>query len=244
MTQSELVQNRFELDLALLRANRAKEVAEAVLRQAKYDLREAKVAQAGYGGSFKSFRDRLTGKKEATETTLRHAVQKAEADLDAARRELPIKQEKISALEESLSQLPPWDTLRSPETDALWCRLEAQYCIEVLIPMSEITRELLDERRKQFNGANAGELKTQLELAAIYSAPEAAAEDCKPYILRLKAALDALGIPFETGSFFDGPAAFLSSATQFTRMDRINAAIAQTAALQRTLPELQKQLEE
>ena len=243
MAQSEQVRNRFDLDLALLRTNRAKQVAEAALRQAKHDLREAKVAEAEYRGSFRSFRDKLSGKKEASETALRHAVQKAEADLAAARWELSAAEEKLSALEASLSRQPPWDTLRSPETDALWCRLEAQYCIEVLIPMSEITRELLDERRKQFNGANAGELKTQLELAAIYSAPEAAAEDCKPYILRLKAALDALVIPFETGSFFDGPAAFLSSATQFTRMDRVNAAIAQTAALQRTLPKLQKQLE-
>ena len=244
MTQSELVQNRFELDLALLRANRAKEVAEAVLRQAKYDLREAKVAQAEYGGSFKSFRDRLTGKKEETETTLRHAVQKAEADLDAARRELPIKQEKISALEESLSQLPPWDTLRSPETDALWCRLEAVYCAETLVLLLEFNRLLLLERRNQFNGANAGEFKTQLELAAIYSAPEAAAEDCRPYLMRLKAALDALGIPLETGSYFDAPTAFLSSATQFTRMDRINTAIAQTETLQQLIAKLQTELSE
>lgn len=242
MTQSELVQHRFDLDLALLRSSRAKEVAEAVLRQAKHDLHEAKMAQVEYRGSFKHFRDKLTGKQEEAETALRHAVRKAESDFAAAQRELPAKQDQISALEDALSQLPPWDTLRSPETDALWCRLEALYCIETLVLLLEFNQLLLLERRNQFNGANAGEFKTQLELASIYSAPEAAGEDCRVYILRLKTATDGLGIPFEPGSYFDAPTAFLSSATQYTRMDRINSAITQTEALQRQFSKLQKEL--
>ena len=244
MTQSELMQKRFDLDLSLLRANRAKQVVESVLRQAKYGLREAKVAETEYPGSFRSFRDRLTGRREEAETALRHAVQKAEADLAAAQRELPIKLEQISALEEKLSQLPPWDTLRSPETDALWCRLEALYCAETLVLLLEFNRLLLLERRNQFNGTYAGQVKSWQELADIYSAPEAAGEDCKTYILRLKTALDGLGIPFGIPSYFESPTAFLSSVTQYTRMDRVNTAIAQTESMQQLLPKLQKQLEE
>lgn len=243
MVHTELIQKRFDLDLALLRANRAKQTAEAALRQAKFDLRETKVAEAEYSGSFRSFRDKLKGQREAAETALRHAVQKAEAGLAAAQQELPAKQKQISALEEALSQLPPWDTLRTPDTDALWCRLEALYCTEILVPLINTNRILLLERRNQFNGTYAGQIRTRTELADIYSAPEAAGEDCKILLLRLKAALDALEIPLEIGSYFDAPTAFLSCATQYTRMDRINTAIAQTEKLQKLLPELKKQLE-
>ena len=106
MTQSELTQKRFYLDLALLRANRAKQVVEATLRQAKYDLREAKVAETEYPGSFRSFRDRLTGKQEEAATALRHAVQKAEADLAAAQREKTLLDARLSEVKNQLSALP------------------------------------------------------------------------------------------------------------------------------------------
>ena len=241
MTQSELVQNRFDLDLALLRENRAKQVVEAVLRQAKYDLRNAKVSQAEYGGSFRSFRDRLSGRREETETALRHAVQKAETALASAQQALASLETRISGLKEQSASLPDWESLKdgSPE----WYRLDALYCIQVLGPLLEITLALLAERRAQFNGTNAGQIKTLQDLADIYSAPEVAGEDCRPYVLRLKEALAALGIPFELSSFFDAPTVFLSSATQFTRMDRVNTAIAQTEKLQQYLSNLNNQLE-
>ena len=103
------------------------------------------------------------------------------------------------------------------------------------VPHLEITHQLLLERRAQFNGTNAGQIKTLGELADIYSAPEAAAEDCVPYIRRLQTALNFLGADFPEFAFFDAPTAFLSSATQYTRMDRINTAIAQTETLQRSV---------
>ena len=197
-----------------------------------------------YGGSFRALRDRLTGRREETETALRHAVQKAQADLDAAQQNFDTAEGKIRDLEESLSRLPSWETLKNEENQGLWHRLEARYCAEWLIPQLEIHHELLLERRAQFNGTNAGQIKTRQDLADIYSAPEAAGEACKPYLLRLKSALNSLEIPFELHRCFEDPTAFLSSATQFTRMDRINTAIAQVESMQNLLPKLQKQLED
>ena len=224
----QIIQKRFDCDLALLRANRKQAQAQAALRQAKFDLREAKAAQLEYGGSFRSFRDKFTGKKEESETRLRHAMEKAESDVSAAQRNWDTLSEEIQNLEAALTQLPPWESLKTEETQNLWHRLEARYCTEWLIPHLEITHQLLLERRAQFNGTNAGQIKTLGELADIYSAPEAAAEDCVPYIRRLQTALNFLGKDFPEFAFFDAPTAFLSSATQYTRMDRINTAIAHT----------------
>lgn len=224
----QIIQKRFDCDLALLRANRKQAQAQAALRQAKFDLREAKAAQLEYGGSFRAFRDKFTGKREESETRLRHAVEKAESDASAAQRNWDNLSEEIQNLEAALTQLPPWESLKTEENETLWCQLEARYCAEWLIPHLEITHQLLLERRAQFNGSNAGQIKTLTELADIYSAPEAAAEDCVPYIRRLKSALNFLGKDFPEFAFFDAPTVFLSSATQYTRMDRINTAIAHT----------------
>ena len=233
---------RFQLEIDLLRLERQAEEISAALRQAKFDLREAKVAEAEYRGSFRALRDRFTGKREETETAFRHAVQTAEADLTSAQRQKELLESQLSQLKEQLTALPDWQSLKDGSRE--WYRLEGLYCLEVLMPLLKITHELLVERRNQFNGTNAGQLKTHYDLAEIYSAPEAAGEACKPYLLRLKAALDGLNIPFELHPFFEEPTYFLSSATNFTRMDRINTAIGKTEALQRQLADLQTELSE
>lgn len=233
---------RFQQEIGLLRLERQRVENEAALRQAKFDLREAKAAEAEYRGSFKSFRDKLTGKREATETALRHAIQKAEASLASAQRQKEAVDIRLTELQSELAALPDWSSLNDGSAD--WHRLEAMYCMEVLSPMLDANHELLMQRRNQFNGTYAGQVKNHHDLAEIYSAPEAAGEACRPYLLRLAAALDALGIPFEIPAYFDGPTAFLSSATKFTRMDRINTAIVQAETIQRLLPRLQEGLSE
>ena len=235
------IRDHYDLLISLLRSERQQSEQEAALRQAKFDLREAKVAQAEYSGSFKSFRDKLSGKKEETETALRHAVRKAEANLASAQQEHAALEAQIAALREQLTDLPAWES--RCDGSAEWYQLEALCCLEVLAPLLEANLDLLTERRNQFNGSNAGQIKTRQDLAEIYSAPEAAGEACKPYLLRLKTALSQQEIPFELHRYFEEPTAFLSSATQFTRMDRINTAIAQTEALQKRLPGLKTQQE-
>ena len=238
----EQIQIRYQSEINLLRLEQQVEENNADLRQAKFDLREAKVAEAEYRGSFKSFRDKLAGRREETETVLRHAVQKAEADLTSIQRQKELLDARLSEIKEQLSALPDWESLKNGSQQ--WYRLEALYCMEVLTPLLETTRNLLVERRNQFNGTNAGQIKSRHTLAEIYSAPEAAGEACKPYLLRLKAALEELGNSLELHSFFESPTFFLSSATQFTRMDRINTAITQAETLQRQLIKLQKELSE
>lgn len=236
------IQERFTLEMELLRLERQAQESEAALRQAKFDLRESKIALAEYNGSFRAFRDRFSGKKEAAETALRHAVQKAEANLASAQREKERLDARLPELQEKLAALPAWHSLNDGSSE--WLRLEALYCIEVLLPLLAANLDLLTQRRNQLNGTYAGQIKTHQTLAKIYSAPEAAGEACKPYILRLKAALDTLMIPFSLHSYFSEPTAFLSSATQYTRMDRINTSIAQVERMLQLLPKLQKELSE
>ena len=235
------IRNHYDLLLSLLQLERQQSELEAALRQAKYDLREAKAAQLEYGSTLRSFLGKLTGKREEAETALRHAVQKAEAALASAQREKESLASRIAEGKAQLSALPDWESRQDAGRE--WHRLDALYCIEMAKPHLDITHHLLLERRAQFNGTHAGEIKTRMELADIYSAPEAAGEACKTLLLRLKSALDTLEIPFEITGYFEAPTAFLSYATRYTRMDRINTAIGQTEKLQKLLPQLQKQLE-
>ena len=240
------IQDRHRLEIALLRFRHQSGETGAALAQAQFDLREAQQAQALYSGSFARFRDTLTGKKEAREQELRHAVQQAQTDLLTARQAQTRLSHQISEAAKQLAALPDWDVLKeqaSPDELREWHRLDALYGIEALRPLLETNLELLAERRAQFNGTYAGQAKTWQNLAQIYTAPEAAGEACKPHLLRMKTALDALEIPFTISPYFDNPTGFLSFATKYTRMDRINDAIGQTEKLLRQLPELQRKLE-
>ncbi len=239
------IQDRHWLETDLLRAERKSREAEAARRQAQFDLCTAKEELALYDGSFRAFRDKFTGKRAQTETALCHAVQKAEFDLAAAQQELARLEQRLPQIRSGLEALPTRETLgRQAEGDIRqeWLRLEALYCAEAALPLVETALELLTERRKQFNGAYAGQVKTFQSLAEIYTAPEAAGEACKPYILRLKDALEALEITFPACSFFENPSDFLNSATKYTGMDRLNEAIDQVQMVFNRLPKLQQQL--
>lgn len=241
-TAQELIRDRFRLELDLLRLEREIQKNKVALAQAKFNLREAKANQIEYGGSFKSLRDRLTGHREETETALHHAVQKAEADLAAARRSAEQLEPQPARLRARLDKLPAWESLNDGSRE--WYRLEALYCMEAAQPLLEINLQMLEERRRQFNGGNAGQLISRQTWMEIYSAPEEAGEACASYILRLRSALEKLEIPFVRTKYFDGPTAFLSAATKFTRMDRLNDAIDQVQVILNRLPKLQKQIGE
>lgn len=233
---------RYQLEIELLRLERQAEENKAALRQAKYALREAKVAAAEYGGSFRSFRDRLTGKKEAAETALRHEAQKAESALASAQREKEILDARLPELKETLAALPEWNALNDG-SDA-WNRLEVLLCAEAVAPVLTQTRQALTERRNMANGAVPGKIYTFSEQAEIGCAPEKAAEACKPYLARLKSALENLGLSFPNLPFFENPAAFLNAATEYTRKDRLHEAFLQAEDLQRLIVKLRREPEE
>lgn len=240
--ENPMLKEHFDLSIALLRSKQNHAAAVAARRQAIFDQREARQAQVLYGSSFKCFRDKLTGRKEETETALRHAVQHAEAALAAAEHTVSVEAEKIAQLEQSLSRLPPWDSLKTADTESLWYRLEALYCAEFVLPLLEVNLNLLLERRNQANGGNAGQLQSRYEIADIYTAPEKAGDACRPYILRLNAALEALDAPLPVHTYFLEPAAFLNSATKYNRFGRMNEAVSQTEAIIRCISTLRQTL--
>lgn len=240
---SSAAQNeRYQSEIELLRLERQAEENKAALRQAKHDLREAQTAQALYSGSFRALRDRFTGKKEAAETTMRHAVANAAAALTSAQRQKESLDAQLSQVNGQLALLPGWEALNDGSRE--WCRLEALLCAEVLAPLLEETLILLNERRKMANGAVPGKIYTFSEQAKIGCAPEQSAAACKPYVARLKSALENLEISIPDLPFFDHPATFLNAATEYTRKDRLHEAILQTEDLQRLIAGLRKKLEE
>lgn len=241
------IQDRFRLDISLLRLQRQIRENEAALRQAKFDLRTAQQELTLYEGSFRSFLDRISGRQEARETSLRHAAQKAEANLASAQRKKEILNAQLPELEKKRASAPDWNSLRQQtDTAALkeWLRLESLFCMEALLPLLEENHTALMELRNMMSGANVGKVYTFAEQAQIGSAPESTGQSCKPYILRLKAALAELDIPFVPCTYFDNPTAFvISAAAVHNRRDRLNKALGQVEAVQKLLPKLMKQLE-
>lgn len=238
---------RHKMDISALRLQRQDKENDLALRQAKFDLRNAQVAQTLYDGSFRSFWDRLSGKKEAKEVELRHEVQKKEANLTAAKRQREVLDMQLSEIREKLEAFPDWNDLRSQaegETLREWYRLDALYCIEAVLPLLEDNHTALIEQRNMMSGANVGKVYTFSEQAEVYTAPEQIGDLCKPYILRLKTALDILQIPFDSYSYFQNPSAFINGViAKHNRRDRVNEALNQVEALQRLLPQLQQRLE-
>ena len=243
MEKDSMLKDRFDLNMSLLRTNRRKNAADAALRQAKYDLREAQQAQTLYGSTVRSFLDKLTGKREEEEAKLRHSVQFAEANLIAVKRAVSAAEEELQILNQADSTLPLWEDLKTSQNENLWYRFEVQYCAEVLLPLLEISHELLVERRNQAGGANAGQIKTHHEIAGIYTAPEKAGAECAIYIQRIQVALHALGMKLPVCTYYENPSYYLNAATQYTRFDQLNKAISQTEALLHEIPILQKKLQ-
>lgn len=243
MDNRNLIQDRFQAETSLLRLERQQDETEAALRQAKFDLREAKAAQAEYSGSFKSFRDKLTGKREETETALRHTVQKAEADLTAAQQQKELLRKQLSQLKAQLKTLPDWESFNDGSRE--WYRLEALYCIEAVLPLLERSHTDLLELRKMMGGANPGKIYTHAEIGQIGTDPIHSAANCASCLTRLKAAAEALALDFPGCDYFEAPAGFLNTpAAVHNRRDKLNEAIDQVQMLLNRLPKLQKQIAE
>ena len=241
------IQARHDLEMSALRLQRQLAEHNSALRQAKYELREAQQEQVLYGGSFRRFLDKLSGRQEEKETALRHAVQKAEAKLTAAKSQKELSEKQLSDLKQQQEKSPDWDDLRlQAEGESLqeWCRLDALLCIEVLSKLLEENHAALIEQRNMMSGANVGKIYTYAEQAETYTAPEKIGQLCKPYILRMRAALEILEIPFETYSYFQNPATFVNGViASHNRRDRVNDAMGQVEALQQMLPKIQPRLE-
>ncbi len=242
-TIRQQIQDRFRLETSLLRLRRQREANEAALRQAKFDLREAKARAAEYRGSFQSLRDRMKGEKEQRETQLRHEVAEAEAALTKTRQEKEMLDRKIPETEAKLADLPAVRELRERaqgEDLKEFCRLEVLHCIEAVEPLLAVNLEAIEAYRRRRDIA----LRTLDEYAALETDPGKAGEACRIWIQRITAALEDMGIPFGPWSYYENPAAFiLSAAADHNRWERTIQARDQIYGLQRELCRLRIQLE-
>ncbi len=246
-TLTKQIQERFLLETSLLRFGRRRVENEAALRQAKFDLREANAREAEYRGSIRSFLDRMKGAQEQRETELRHAAAAAKQRLADTQREKTLIEQSISQTEERLAALPCLDALRAAaqgETLTEYCRLDALYCIEVLEPMLGKNHADLFALREKQRGNNIGKFYTEDEAAQIATDPVHSADACKPFLTRLRAALEHLQLPFGTWRFYENPAGFLwNVAAEHNRRERLNDALDQVEELQKQLQRLKIRVE-
>lgn len=217
----------YELETASYRSSiREAELKESV-KQAKFNLRQATIAQVEYGG-IRAFVDKLSGKHADKMEALSLEVRKAEAELHSLQRQLEAEKQKLSALQEQRTALPPLEELQTEETKDLWAPLERRYCAEALLPLLTRVEEALGEYRQMLRGEYP--ILSISDQSAIGAAPIAAAEKCRPLLNRLEAVQD---LP-EAG-FFRSPAAFLAAAARHNQLELAAAAADQTAALKNHL---------
>lgn len=227
----------YEVKTALLRLERRSEEITENLKQAKYDLRSEEEKLLNYEGSVRGFFDKLTGNREETAEVLRREIRKAEATLNTLLREQESLEQSRRELSAQLQALPAPEELRRLD-ETKWASLEAKFCAEALSPFLEKNHEALLEYRSLMRG-DRPEILSVWKQQEIYGEPNLWAEKCIPLLKRLQTAMDIQGIPFEIGSYYHSPAAYLvSAAAKHNRLDRVNQALDQVEAIQRKIKEL------
>ena len=217
----------YELETDIFRSSQKESALKESVKQAKFNLRQASIAQVEYGG-IRAFADRLSGKYADKLETLSREVRKAEAELQSLQRQLEAETQTLSALKEQRTALPPLEELRTEETKDLWAPLERRYCAEALLPLLTPVEEALTEYRQMLRGEYP--ILSLSQQAAIGAAPIAAAEKCRSLLDRLEAVQE---LP-EAG-FFRSPAAFLAAAARHNQLELAAAAADQTASLKKHL---------
>jgi hypothetical protein len=243
------IRSYYELEAALPEAERAAAEAEATLRQAMFDLRAAQEEEWTYSGSFRSLKDRFTGKKEEREATLRSAVQRAESALAHARRERDRANQDREKIAAELDRLPSREALEQmarehPETEAEYHRLEARYCAAVLMPLLDENHRDLTACGKLLRGEYLASFGDPEAPARVEAAPGVSGRKCAGYLRRLRSALERLDMSLEEAPFFDDPAAYIvAAAARHNRLDRCRDALEQNEAMQRAIRRLKSRLE-
>ena len=217
----------YELETDIFRSSQKESALKDSVKQAKFNLRQASIAQVEYGG-IRAFADRLSGKYADKLETLSREVRKAEAELQSLQRQLEAETQTLSALKEQRTALPPLEELRTEETKDLWAPLERRYCAEALLPLLTPVEEALTEYRQMLRGEYP--ILSLSQQAAIGAAPIAAAEKCRSLLDRLESVQE---LP-EAG-FFRSPAAFLAAAARHNQLELAAAAADQTASLKKHL---------
>lgn len=239
---------RYELETTLHSAKQQKTLLNQKLPQARSDLRAAEDALLRYEyGSFRGFLDRLSGKREDKLEQLRSDVRKAEAVLAAAQQEKQVLSLRLTAVEAELDTLPGWAEFRGQpgETGTESARLEALLLTEQLEALLEENHAALTESYGQLRGERSMELITYEELHSIHTRAEQSGESCRILLERMKAALDALEIPFEIPAYYHSPTAYTAGAgDKFHRIGRVRNAMDQALEVKKRVIAIRQQMEE
>lgn len=235
----QTLERYYELQTILLRLQRRRTELADELKEAKYDLRSRDDLLLNYQGSLRSLLDKFSGKQAEKLEALRGHVRRAEAQLAALQREQSELEERLARTQEEMKGLPDVEDLRRSMEDREWALPEAKFCAGALAPLLEENRKALLEYRSLMQGSHPEILSPQRQ-QEIYAEPNVWAEQCLPYLRRLKQALEILEIPFEMGSYYEAPTAYLVNvAAMHNRRDRVNQALSQVEAIQKILRKYQ-----
>ena len=241
------IREYFLLETSILRLEQEEKSAEQALRQAKFDLREAQQERLLYSGSFRAFRDKLTGKREEKELALHRAVKLAESSVAAARQEKEKLAGEIAEYRNQLTLLPSSEELKAKaEGEALteFIRLDSLLAVKKLEPLLEKNLEALEEVRKIRRGERAGELKSRAEWTVLDTAPEQQTRELTPLLEKLVENLPHLGMELTLGEYFREPTVFLNPAAKHNQVDSVSRAIGQMEQVRKEIQTIRKKMEE
>lgn len=226
---AEKLHQKYQLESELLFLEQRKACLDECLPEAKYALREAKVAAVEYEGfTFRGFLDQLSGKKAEKLEALQRQAAHAQEKLQNLEREQALNQEKINPVLSQLETLralgDPIDqayTLEKEERESILL-LEAKLATKKLLPALEETEEALQSAREWARPHNRIEAIPGYTKSQLYSQADKGARICYDCLERIA----RCGILLEIHPYFQNPAGYIVGvAAQYAELDRINSAL-------------------
>lgn len=245
-TLQNMLNLRYQAEIQLYRTDRRMQTLKEEIAQARYDQRLANVAATEYKGSLQSFFHRFSGKQAEREEELARQKHAADDRLDTLLREQETLCRTRRELTEELCVIPTREELTSragedPEFIVLANRLEVDFTAEMVLPLLEEAYDSLMELR-QYLQERMTRITSHEEAQRIQTMPGITAEQCIPLLQRMKAALDELEIPFAIPPYLQNPVAYLITASDHLRRDRINQALDQVLETKKQVSHIQETL--
>lgn len=224
---------------------RSRELGETV-KQAKADLRDARVRQVEYTG-FRALWDKAHGRYAGKVEELDYNLRRAESELSLLLRQQSEIAEELSDIRKAQISLPSAEELKaaalaSPETARLWAVLECRLCAGKLLPLLEKNEQALLEYRRLLRGEYPVLSVDQQQ--AICAEPDIWSQQCSELLQRMQEPLGILGLALEIPPYYQSPIFFLMyAAAKHNRMDRASQALDQVQEVRRLIARIPVQLD-
>ena len=247
MDIKDTLKSAYELETRLFRLSlRSREIGEAV-KQAKFDLREARIKQAEYNG-FRALWDKAAGRYEGKMEELNANLRRAEEKLEYLLRQQRDVAQELAYVQEGQSIQPPGEerkaaALAQPETARLWAQLECRLCAEKLAPLLEMNEKALLEYRSFLRGEYPMlSAERQQEICA---EPDIWAQQCAALLERMQEPLQILEMALEIPPYYQSPIFFLMyAAAKHNRMDRASQALDQVLQIRKQVRRILEALDD